>query len=65
MSDSHPRPFKDSELVGVEEDQRGQLAWDAIVVIVHLDNPISDMTAETLKKIYDGTYGTWEDVPSE
>jgi phosphate transport system substrate-binding protein len=59
------RPFKDSELVGVAEDQNGQLAWDAIVVIVHLDNPISDMTAETLKKIYDGTYGTWEDVPSE
>ncbi|MFP4178174.1 MAG: substrate-binding domain-containing protein [Acholeplasmataceae bacterium] len=59
------RPLKEHELEGVEEAEHGQLAWDAIVVIVHVDNPISDMTADTLKKIYDGTYATWEDVPSE
>jgi phosphate transport system substrate-binding protein len=57
------RPFTTTELGNVEEDQYGQLAWDAIVAIVHLNNPISNMTADTLKKIYNGTYTTWASVP--
>ncbi len=57
------RPFTASELANVTEAQRGQLAWDAIVAIVHLSNPISNMTADTLKKIYNGTFTTWADVP--
>jgi phosphate transport system substrate-binding protein len=59
------RPFKDAEKVDVEEGFSGQLAWDAIVAIVHKNNPISNMTADTLKKIYEGTYSTWADVPTE
>jgi phosphate transport system substrate-binding protein len=58
------RPFTTTELANVTEAQRGQLAWDAIVAIVHLNNPISNVTADTLKKIYDGTYRTWKDIPS-
>ncbi len=59
------RDFKDTEKVGVETSDMGQLAWDAIVAIVHLDNPWSDATAEQLKKIYDGTFTTWSDLITE
>lgn len=58
------RPFTTTETANVTSDQFGQLAWDAIVAIVHIDNPISNVTADTLKKIYDGTYATWADVPT-
>lgn len=57
------RPFKDTE-AGTEGTQ-GQLAWDAIVAIVHLDNEVDNVTAETLKKIFSGEYTTWDEVPAE
>ncbi len=57
------RPFTATELGNVTEAQRGQLAWDAIVAIVHKSNPISNITADSLKKIYEGTYLKWSDVP--
>lgn len=56
------RYFKDSEKVGVETDIMGQLAWDAIVAIVHKNNPVTNVTSEQLKKIYDGTFTTWVDL---
>lgn len=56
------RPFKDSE-AGATGTQ-GQLAWDAIVAIVHLDNEVSNVTAEDLKKIYRGDYSTWDQLLS-
>lgn len=56
------RLFTQTELANVTEAQKGQLAWDAIVAIVHKSNPISNITAEALKSIYDGTYTTWQDV---
>jgi phosphate transport system substrate-binding protein len=63
------RPFKDSELevngTGLVSEQYGQLAWDAIVAIVHVDNPLNNVTAEDLKKIYNGTYLLWSDLISE
>lgn len=63
------RPFKDTELevggVALPEAQYGQLAWDAIVAIVHVGNPVSNVTADDLKKIYEGTYTTWSDLISE
>lgn len=63
------RPFKDSELevggVALPEAQYGQLAWDAIVAIVHVGNPINNVTADDLKKIYEGTYTKWSDLISE
>lgn len=54
------RPFKDSE-VGATDTQ-GQLAWDAIVAIVHIDNELTNVTAEELKKIYSGEYTTWDQL---
>jgi phosphate transport system substrate-binding protein len=63
------RPFKDSELevdgTALVSEQYGQLAWDAIVAIVHVDNPLNNVTAEDLKKIYNGTYLLWSDLISE
>jgi phosphate transport system substrate-binding protein len=40
----------------------GTVAIDAIVAIVHLDNPLTNITAEGLKKIYNGTFTTWNEV---
>lgn len=54
------RPFKDTE-VGTEGTQ-GQLAWDAIVAIVHLNNELSDVTAQDLKNIFSGELVTWGDL---
>lgn len=56
------RYFKDNEKVGVEASNMGQLAWDAIVAIVHKDNPITNVTADDLKKIYEGTFTTWSQL---
>lgn len=52
------RFFRSAELT-VSENLRGQLAWDAIVAIVHKNNPVNDVTAADLKSIYEGTYRTW------
>ena len=52
------RPFKDSE-AGAEGTQ-GQLAWDAIVAIVHLSNELDNATAAELKSIYSGEITTWD-----
>jgi len=54
------RPFKAEEL-GTPGTQ-GQLAWDAIVAIVHLNNEVSNVTAEDLKKIYSGVYVNWSQL---
>jgi phosphate transport system substrate-binding protein len=54
------RPFKDSEQGSI--DTQGQLAWDAIVVIVHLSNQLNNVTAIKLKKIYSGEFITWDDI---
>ncbi len=56
------RPFKESEL-GVAGTQ-GQLAWDAIVAIVHLNNEVSNLSGEDLKKIYSGVFTTWKQLLS-
>jgi phosphate transport system substrate-binding protein len=55
------RNFRDAELT-VSESLRGQLAWDAIVAIVHVNNPLMNVTPAQLKSIYDGTFGKWSDV---
>jgi phosphate transport system substrate-binding protein len=54
------RLFRDNE--GGAPGTQGQLAWDAIVAIVHLNNEVSDVTGEDLKKIYRGDYTTWDQL---
>ena len=55
------RLFRNTEL-DVRQAQRGQLAWDAIVAIVHKNNPLDNVTAADLKSIYNGTHKTWSDL---
>lgn len=52
------RPFRGEELSN-DESTRGQLAWDAIVAIVHNDNPLNNITAHELKRIYSGDITEW------
>jgi phosphate transport system substrate-binding protein len=51
------RPFTEAEKIvngtPLPVDQYGQLAWDAIVAIVHNDNPLSDVDADILKRMYE------------
>lgn len=50
------RPFRNSGAdleLDVPAAQRGQLAWDAIVAIVHNDNPLNNVNADILKRMYE------------
>ena len=38
------------------------LAYDGIAVIVHPDNPVSDLDVETIAKLYTGEIANWKDV---
>ncbi len=45
---------KDAELI--------QVAWDALVVIVHPSNPVTDISLAELKKIYEGEIINWQEL---
>jgi len=51
------RNFTDAEKkvgdVDLPTEQYGQLAWDAIVAIVHKDNPLLNVNADILKRMYE------------
>lgn len=54
------RAIKDEEKsTGLVEKQ---LAWDAIAVIVHPDNPVKDLTVEQLAQIYTKQVTNWKDL---
>ena len=55
------RDFRGEELINGDEFY-AQAAWDAIVVIVHLDNPVQSLTLEDLKNIYSGEIQTWQSL---
>ena len=38
------------------------LAYDGIAIIVHSDNPVSDLSLETIAKIYTGEITNWSEV---
>jgi len=38
------------------------VAWDALVVIVHKDNPVSDISFQQLQKIYLGEIDNWKEL---
>ena len=52
--------------VALPSNQFGQLAWDAIVAIVHKDNPLVNVNGDILKRIYEKASSsplrTWADV---
>jgi phosphate transport system substrate-binding protein len=39
-----------------------QVAWDALVVIVHPDNPVNNITIDELRKIYGGEIISWKEL---
>ena len=47
----------DAELVPV--------AWDALVVVVNAANPVSDISLENLKKVFNGKIISWKELGSE
>lgn len=56
---------KDNSLMTHEEERRVQLtpvAWDALVVITHKDNPVNSITLEQLRGIYKGRITNWKEV---
>jgi len=51
------------ELKGDEENTwNAIIAKDGLVVIVHPDNPIGDLTVEQVRGIYAGTFTTWSEL---
>ena len=54
------RALKDEEkAAGLKETV---LAYDGIAIIVHTDNPVSDLTLEQIAKLYTGEITNWKDV---
>ena len=54
------RALKDEEKsAGLKETV---LAYDGIAIIVHPDNPVSDLTIEQIAKLYTGEITNWKDV---
>ena len=54
------RALKDEEKsAGLKETV---LAYDGIAVIVHPDNPVSDLSVEQIAKLYTGEITNWKDV---
>jgi phosphate transport system substrate-binding protein len=48
------------------EEERGivqvPVAWDALVVIVHKNNPVKDISMENLRKVYLGEISNWRQL---
>ena len=54
------RALKDEEkAAGLKETV---LAYDGIAIIVHPDNPVSDLSIEQIAKLYTGEITNWKDV---
>ena len=54
------RALKDEEkAAGLQETV---LAYDGIAIIVHPDNPVSDLTLEQIAQLYTGEITNWQDV---
>lgn len=56
------RDFNQGEKDLFGSASNGRLNWDAVVPVVHPNNPLANITAEQLVKIYDGTFKKWSDI---
>lgn len=54
------RALKDEEKTGGLKET--VLAYDGIAIIVHPDNPVSDLSIEQIAKLYTGEITNWKDV---
>jgi phosphate transport system substrate-binding protein len=63
------RKIKDSEIENAEANGISPvehvIAWDGIAVVVNPENPVTELTFEQLKSIYDGSVSNWADVGGE
>jgi phosphate transport system substrate-binding protein len=66
---SASRTMKDSEIESAEANGINPvehvIAYDGISVVVNPENPISELSFEQLRGIYNGTISNWEDVGGE
>jgi len=54
---------KNGQIHQAEQNTRlVQVAWDALVVIVHPLNPVQDISLQNLKRVFDGTITSWKDL---
>lgn len=54
-----------AKIPGHPKERRARLhpvAWDALVVIVHKDNPVTDINTEQLQAIFKGEMTSWKDL---
>ncbi len=60
------RSMKDSEFENAQANGINPvehvIAWDGISVIVHNDNPVSELTFDQLRGIFNGTITNWNEV---
>ena len=56
---------KDGSMMTHQEERRVQLtpvAWDALVVITHKDNPVDTISSDQLRKLYKGQITNWKEL---
>ena len=54
---------KDNSMMTHDEERRVELrpvAWDALVMIVHKDNPVDNVTIDQMRKIFKGQITNWK-----
>lgn len=54
-----------NKIPGIPEERgvrMSPVAWDALVVMVHPDNPVSDITLDQLKALYEGKITNWKEL---
>jgi phosphate transport system substrate-binding protein len=60
------RTMKDAEIAKAKNNSIDPLetivGWDGIAVVVNPENPVTQLTFEQLKSIYDGNVSNWKDV---
>jgi len=56
---------KETTMMTLEEERRVQLtpvAWDALVAIVHKDNPAKNITLQQVRDLYEGKITNWKQL---
>lgn len=56
---------KDGSMLTHNEERRVELrpvAWDALVLMVHKDNPVDNVSLDQLRKIYKGQITNWKEL---
>jgi len=56
---------KDNSMMTHEQERRVELrpvAWDALVLMVHKDNPVESISLDQLRKLYKGQITNWKEL---